>query len=168
MASISSRPCARLPQRSSSAFSTSESHPAHVPTCRSRANKEATYKCRSAWVPSTLTLICVGFPGGRSDQPCATRGRQSLTPSAVSSQRSVRPSAFFSARCKTTGSTGFPTKSIGSPRYKCGRCRLIQVRAEKYAPQRPLRVELPGRIDAATTLSKTNIHEHHIGMVCCC
>jgi hypothetical protein len=32
----------------------------------------------------------------------------------VAAQSAVRPWAFFRARCSTTGSTGFPTKAIGS------------------------------------------------------
>ena len=48
---------------------------------------------------------------------------------------------------------------------KCRPCWFIQVRAEKYAPQRLLRVELPGRIDAAAALRKANIHQNHIGIV---
>ena len=49
---------------------------------------------------------------------------------------------------------------------KCGPCWFVQIRAEKYAPPRLLRVQAPDRIDAAATLRKANIHQNHIWIVC--
>ena len=73
--------------------------------------------------------------------------------------------SFFQRSLQDDRQHRLPNKVDWFVGQKCCPCRFIQISAEKYAAQRLLRVQIPGRIDAAATLREANIHQNHIGIV---